>query len=210
MAPSLSAISRCNLPVTLPPVTTPLRMPSPQTLCLPACPQMLGLAERDTSFGLSAVQAQRRLNIFADLDAVDAPLAARPGALDASAHVLACARLAAASDDELAAGAFFEDYVASIGHFTLVPAPGVLSDSRIAELDAAAAAFCAEVAETVLAELPTTLAEDEALLAGTGEHQPEPTAARLDLALRYRLSVKRLLAAFIRQCQALQSVGSQS
>ena len=167
--------------------------------------ELLGLAQQ--TFNLSDAQAQQRLARLAELDAVDAPLAARPGGLAASAHVLACARLAAAADEEVADRAFFEeDYVEAIGHFTLVPG-STISAERLVELDAAAAGFCADIAEAALAELPTSMAEDEALLADAiagcdAKEEVERSASeRLALALRYRLGFKQLLNDFAAVCR---------
>mmetsp|Transcript_3341 Transcript_3341/g.5910 ORF Transcript_3341/g.5910 Transcript_3341/m.5910 type:complete len:513 (+) Transcript_3341:49-1587(+) len=141
------------------------------------------------AFGLSEEQAVARLKIIEKLEAVDAPLAVRPGKLEASAHLLACMRLMAASDDEL--DGFEEGWVEAIGHNTLI-APSSLSSSS----ESAAMRFLADSAEAALAECPTTLEEDEQQL---GELTEEGTT-RLRLALQYRIQVKRMLQDFMKQC----------
>ena len=135
-----------------------------------------------------------------------------------------CVRYLYASETE--AACFSEEYVESIGHYTVVPNPvaaangigvqGVvvgdaghgLSLGRISELDAAACGFCARAAEAMLSELPTSIEEDEHRLMAAanardalgGVDDETAQAQRRVLALEYRLGVKKILRAFARDC----------
>ena len=133
--------------------------------------------------GWSDRQARAKLEFLTRLDAADEPLAARAGDLARSGYLQACVRFLCATDDECTSGCFEEGYMPSIGHLSVVPVPppmavaggrwggegvvlgggagGGLSLGRIAELSAAACAFCARAAETKLAELPSTLDEED-------------------------------------------------
>ena len=122
------------------------------------------------AFGLEPAQEQRRLRLLEALDAVDAPLAVRPGPLAASGHLLACTRLFAASDAELegegegeGAIAFKEDYDPAVGHHTLC-VRGATEEQRM-QLDSAACELLAHAADECLGALPTTAEEDAMLLA---------------------------------------------
>ena len=148
-------------------------------------------SDNDGGFGLSDAQQQKRLSILSKMDAVDAPLAARPGGLSASKHVLNCVKLVAASDEEL--DCFEEQYDEAVGHYTPMLVSGSVAPQREKALDALAAEVCAKAAEAMLEELPTSLEEDEALAKECDKEEAESWA---EMALTYRIASKRLLAEF--------------
>ena len=166
--------------------------------------EMAGLAQ--LKCGHTDEIARRRLQMLADLDAVDAPLAARPGESPAAAagHLLACATLLCLDDTEDERELFREDYVDAVGHYTLVPSQ---------PLDTASArTFCANVALDILQSLPTTLADDEATWSavrqatseadgGSRIRLPEGVSKAAYLAaLEYRMEAKRILHRFAADC----------
>ena len=133
---------------------------------------------------------------------------ARPGpSLSLSGHALRLATFALAADGELPL--FEERYVAAIGHCTLVLREKALPPGRLAELDAAAHVLCAQQAEAVLAELPSTLEEDETLdeslhesaVCGETDGHHGTELARLTLALQLRIAAKRTLSVFASRCR---------
>ena len=194
----------------------------PDCVCLFAdLTELVGVMQKKR--GWSDGQARARLAFLSSLDSADEPLAAFPGNLALSGHLQSCVRYLFASDDECAAGCFKQDFMPSIGHFSVVPVLAVatggvsreavvvggcsgrgLSLGRIAELDAAACGFCARIAEAMLAqaELPSTTDEHEHRLEIATEVSA-PAARGVDRggeaddedasALKQRLSVKQLL-----------------
>ena len=96
--------------------------------------EMVGLVQEE--IGFSDAEAQAKLAFLSRLDAVDAPLAARPGSLALSGHVQSCARYLHASETEMAS--FAEEYVESIGHYTVVPKPaGMKKNNHISTFPSA-------------------------------------------------------------------------
>ena len=128
--------------------------------------------------GLDGAAAAERLARLRELDAAEAPLAAR-GDLAASGHVLGCARYLCEPDG------MREDFAAAVGHHTLVGAPAPAADGR-------ARALVSELALEALRAFPTTTVEDEAVLASA-------TDKRTSAAVAYRLGVKRRLQTFVGQ-----------
>ena len=66
--------------------------------------------------------ARGKLEVLQNLDAAEAPLAARPGeggSVGASGHLLGCLQVAYAATDEL--GFFEEEFDREVGHFTIRP-----------------------------------------------------------------------------------------
>lgn len=133
---------------------------------------------RDDS-STSAAQLEARLSVLEDLDASAAPLAIRPGAPKASAHLLGCAAYLLASEQQ--AALFEEAFSPSAGHFTLRP---VVDTTELevsitatqdqhtrreagwpALLEKRARAVVAMRCRHRLESAPTTMAEDEAALA---------------------------------------------
>ena len=194
----------------------------PDYVCLFAdLTELVGVMQKE--LGWSDGQARARLAFLSSLDAADEPLAAFPGNLALSGHLQSCVRYLFASDDECAAGCFKQDFMPSVGHFSVVPVLAVatgdasreavvvggcsgrgLSLGRIAELDAAACGFCARIAEAMLAqvELPSTTDEHERRLE-VATDASAPAERGVDCggeaddedasALKQRLSVKQLL-----------------
>ena len=165
------------------------------------------------AFGLEATQRERRLAMLRALDASDAPLAVRPGPLAASAHLLACSRPFAATDDELSDGLvrFVEDYEPAAGHYTLRAVVG--APARAAALERDVCAVLGQLAEACLDALPTTHEEDETLLSQpaaemeaqqrereSAREPASPSPARFEAAVRFRRDAKRLLAHFCSAC----------
>lgn len=148
---------------------------------VPLFSDMRALARHaSAAFGLEPAQEQRRLRLLEALDAVDAPLAVRPGSLAASGHLLACTRLFAASDAELegegeGAIAFKENFDPAVGHHTLCVC-GATEEQRM-ELDRAACELLALAADECLGALPTTAEEDAILLAQTAVDVEEHVGA---------------------------------
>lgn len=166
-------------------------------------------------------QLAARLSVLEELDASAAPLAIRPGAPEASAHLLSCAAYLLASEDQ--ASLFEESFSPAAGHFTLQPPilgmkeQGKTSSSAQGQhplmgedwpslLEKRARAVVATRCQQRLEAAPTTAAEDEATLANTlrsklpsadnsgCSYDSEETARRRALlALEYRLNVKQLL-----------------
>lgn len=169
--------------------------------------ELVGTLARKES--LSDEQQQARLSILSAMDAVDAPLAVRPGGVAGSLHVVRCAMLVAAEDTELEL--FADEYDETIGHYTLhLPEMASAADmppDRVAALEARALALCAEAADELLDELPTSLAEDEeaatALAAETPAADDDDAQVwqRGAMALRYRIGAKQLLTEFAEACR---------
>eukprot|EP00316_Scyphosphaera_apsteinii_P008586 CAMPEP_0119300166 /NCGR_PEP_ID=MMETSP1333-20130426/2158_1 /TAXON_ID=418940 /ORGANISM="Scyphosphaera apsteinii, Strain RCC1455" /LENGTH=451 /DNA_ID=CAMNT_0007301847 /DNA_START=182 /DNA_END=1537 /DNA_ORIENTATION=- len=152
------------------------------------------------SLGLNKQQIRQRIVALMNIDAHEAPLAVRPGDLKASGHLIACMQLVVARDEELSN--FEESYVGSVGHYTLVPS-SKLSAERAAATEAAATTECARVAEELLEDFPTTVAEDEEHLRKC-ELANKQSESRIVVALKYRLGVKRMLTKFVSQCKEVR------
>lgn len=166
-------------------------------------------------------QLAARLSVLKELDASAAPLAIRPGAPEASAHLLGCAAYLLASEDQ--ASLFEESFSPAAGHFILqtpilgMKEPGETSSSAQGQrpligegwpalLEKRARAVVATRCRQRLESAPTTVAEDEAILAnmlrsklpstdssGYSSDGQETARRRAPLALEYRLNIKRLL-----------------
>lgn len=151
--------------------------------------------------------ARVRAGMLHAADAARAPLAVRPGAVAASGHLLGFLRVLHADAADLPH--LHERFDPAVGHKTFQwhdDAPG--GAARRTATDAAALSHARRRAREVLDDMPTTLAEDLALLdaplsADDGEHDVEDeddaaaAAQALLAAVRFRRDVKRLLMRFI-------------
>ncbi len=130
-------------------------------------------------------------------DAAQAPLAVRPGGVAAAAHLLGCLRVLHADAADLSE--LEERHDDAVGHSTWqwcgLPADDDAA-ARRARTEAAALQQAAARAQEVLVDMPTTLAEDEALLRDALCGDPDDDGAALIAALRFRMGVKRMLAQF--------------
>ena len=139
-------------------------------------------------------------------DAAQAPLAVRPGGVAAAGHLLGCLRVLHADAADLAQ--LEERHDASVGHSTWQwrsPPAGPADEARRACTEAAVLEQAAARALEVLAEMPTTLPEDEALLRNAErDAQGDDEGAALVAALRFRMGVKRMLAQFAADVAAHQ------
>jgi len=158
--------------------------------------------------------------------AVEAPLAVRPGGVKDAAHLLGCLRVMHAGPRALAA--VRDRDVREIGHSTFVwedreeedggdrGGAGEEEGKKVEEeeeerraVDAAALGHAAARCAEMLDAFPTTLREDEDALreleAATeeGEEEGEEDVEGVEeyvAAVRYRMSVKRMLEDFVREC----------
>ena len=136
-----------------------------------------------------APEFQSRINLLQNLDAAAAPLAVRPGAREASNHLISSIAFLLASEDELAH--FQEAYDPQVGHFTLV-IEGLARDDKASLLSRAwelAALRCRQILETY----PTSLTEDLLQL------QTDQANSRLQLATEFRVDAKKLLHSFVQR-----------
>ena len=132
------------------------------------------------------------------MDAVNAPLAIRPGDPSNSMHLVHCLELLHAGRLSDAMG-FKEEFDARVGHFTLVPNEDLPPKRRTKMTDRALEKIACKASE-VLASMPTRLDEDRAALAGVeAESDAKPGSqqeSRQLAALRYRIQVKELLSSW--------------
>ena len=139
-------------------------------------------------------------------DAAQAPLAVRPGGVAAAGHLLGCLRVLHADAADLPE--LEERFDAAVGHSTWQwrsPAPDATAEARRARTEAAALEQAAARALEVLGEMPTTLAEDEALLRNAlRDERDDDECAALVAALRFRMAVKRMLSQFAADVAAYQ------
>lgn len=133
--------------------------------------------------------------LLAGADAAEAPLAVRPGGLLASSQLLGALRVLHSDADAL--GALEESHCPEAGHTVWQWRPG--TPARVAAaVDASAIGHAAARARELLDSLPTSLAEDEAVLQSATAHEWPPQAA-----LAYRAFVKRMLHSFVEQAEAM-------
>lgn len=139
-----------------------------------------------------AAQRASRLDRLESLDAALAPLALRPGDVDASAHLLGCLEFLLSSEVE--AKAFREEYDHAVGHFTIQNA-----DCHTARrLRRTALRVVSERVQSVLTAMATTLEEDRSLQGQLDFYVPAGARDKeaelgLQAALAYRIAVKEAL-----------------
>ena len=207
-APALPLVPRCRSPNS-PSRPQPFRAPRRQL------PLFASFDELLAALAPAAARAGRRRAIWRGSDAAAAPLAARPGALAASAHVFGAAQLALC--DEAALGSFEEVYASSAGHYVLAPAATQIVGSGqtcgAPALEAASRRALGDAARARLAPLlrVTSLEQDERaearlraeLVQGAPGAMPAARRGRMERALaavQYRAGVKRFLAGFASRC----------
>ena len=130
------------------------------------------------------------------MDAVNAPLAIRPGNPAASRHLIRVLELLHADPAEEAL--FEEAFDPEAGHFTLTPSPIDLPPERRRAMRQSAVDAIARRAKEVLDAMPTRLEDDRAALAGVEAAGGAEGGARRTAALRYRVEAKALLRKWAR------------
>jgi hypothetical protein len=147
----------------------------------------------EIELGESTDAARAKLELLEAADAAEAPLAARPGPIEASGHLLHCLQVAYCGAEELP---LFEDrFDAACGHYTL---QWTGEPARGAALMARAKGKAAALAQELLAAQTTTRAQD---LAAVGEGGGGLAERRARLAAAFRAAWKGGLQEFVAQAR---------